>query len=476
MLEIYLEGLAVVERYWRNFILIGANKYCIQLKKDYVDYLLSEDQAIYMNFFDWMHRTSRQKALQSYDEYWRRLCQYFSLFARRRPNDKVYEQMRRFLNQVFPAERKLSRRTKKKDTLDMEVFCVTYRHHWVHSKYFPFLSDLPKHVSMDNLPGSVCYRDIELFYLKDPDSKRDILCALIEFRNLKGRPEVPKRLQSLPLRSKPETLNTPLLRRLERTPYGYELHESLSMTFENNIGHYNYRRWTANKERKRVLSQSGDRRRRAVCQSPEILELRREKRELMEEMRALAGTEDYELLIPDYIFSGRARLVEKFYGPGAEDFNEEKLLARPIQVTKDLVVLLRLCEPARRVKQSEEPLCVKEEALVCPTNVCILCYGLSRESLSHPPPYQFPLKRLDSLRRYLIDSHLALVRDGIKITGFLAHAVNVHAYDRPMPSCSDTSSVSGAEALESDNVTHTDTPLLSLDTETGNIDPRLLDS
>ncbi|BDD59921.1 hypothetical protein MAP00_005091 [Monascus purpureus] len=58
-----LEGLAVVERYWR--------KYCIQLKEDYVDYLLSEDQAIYMNFFDWMHRTSWQKALQSYDEYWR---------------------------------------------------------------------------------------------------------------------------------------------------------------------------------------------------------------------------------------------------------------------------------------------------------------------------------------------------------------------------------------------------------------------
>lgn len=30
--------------------------------------------------------------------------------------------------------------------------------------------------------------------------------------------------------------------------------------------------------------------RRAICQNPEILELRREKRELMEEMRSLAGT------------------------------------------------------------------------------------------------------------------------------------------------------------------------------------------
>jgi hypothetical protein len=60
-----------------------------------VDYLLLEDQAIYMNFFDWMFKTSRGKVLQSYDEYWRRLCQYFELFARRRVNDDVHKQMRR---------------------------------------------------------------------------------------------------------------------------------------------------------------------------------------------------------------------------------------------------------------------------------------------------------------------------------------------------------------------------------------------
>lgn len=52
-----------------------------------------------------------------------------------------------------------------------------------------FQSDLPKHISLKDLPDSVCYRDIELFYLKDPQSKRDVLCAIIEFRNLKGRPE-----------------------------------------------------------------------------------------------------------------------------------------------------------------------------------------------------------------------------------------------------------------------------------------------
>lgn len=139
-------------------------------------------------------------------------------------------------------------------------------------------------------------------------------------------------------------------------------------------------------------------------------------------------------------------------------------------------------------------------SLVCPTNICIPCYGLSRDSPSQPPPHQFPSKRLDSLRRHLIDSHLALVRDGIscnwsscrdvpkfeEITGFLAHAVNVHAYDVHIrlqhlpkgsaPSCSDTSSIGSARVLESDCVSTTDTLTSSLDSETANIDPRLLES
>lgn len=76
------------------------------------------------------------------------------------------------------------------------------------------------------------------------------------------RLRVPKRRQDLPLRWKEEILDTPLLRRIERTPHGYELHKSLPMTydssrqalkelgrdakFEDDIGHYNYRRWVAN--------------------------------------------------------------------------------------------------------------------------------------------------------------------------------------------------------------------------------------
>ncbi|CEL09489.1 hypothetical protein ASPCAL12624 [Aspergillus calidoustus] len=738
-----LEGLAVVERYWR--------KYCIQLNEDYVEYLLLEDQAIYMNFFDWMYKTSRKKLLQSYDEYWRRLCQYFGLFARRRVNGNVHEQMRRFLEHVLPAERKISRRTKTKNTLDVDVFCVIYRHHWVYSKYFrhgsmivqfatvqlwsaitgtrpgvllpqkaslsdtsldkrkrdqTFQSDLPKYVSVDDLPSSVCYRDIELFILKDPDSKRDVLCAIIEFRNLKGRPEgadgtkffmhgdyqlaycpinqiislafrdeaffntaltpeliwrlrVPKRSQSLPLRWKPEKLDTPLLRRLDRTPYGYELHKSLPMTydssrqalqelgrdarFEDEIGHYNYRRWTANEvnrnftsqERQRVLGQSGDAvfekhyqsqfinrdlqhvvllrppqegllrvagsmlrkrdllapsdlndaQKRTIRQHPKVLELRREKRELMEEMRSLAGTigkarepfphlyqrheevkkklsrlrktlasstretarkeyfhtapvlevdrqieqllrqsdvgqsdsdssedEDWELPTPDYVFPERVRLVENFYGPGAENFDEDKLLARRIQVTKDMVALSLLCEPNRRgnrinwdaeddeIEKPEEPLPAEEESLKCPTDVCIICCGQSQLSSSNPPPHKFPAKRKDSVRRHLIDSHLAHAHDGIsctwpachgipeftKVTEFLAHAVTVHAYDidiklhhlptKPSLTCSDTSSVdSTVESVGSGGCSGTDTPASSVGPEMANIDPRLLE-
>lgn len=58
-------------------------------------------------------------------------------------------------------------------------------HKWDHG----LRSHLPKYIPLKDIPDSVCYRDIELFYLKDPQSKRDVLCAIIEFRNLKGRPE-----------------------------------------------------------------------------------------------------------------------------------------------------------------------------------------------------------------------------------------------------------------------------------------------
>ncbi|KAG0155242.1 hypothetical protein PDIDSM_816 [Penicillium digitatum] len=64
-----------------------------------------------MNFFDWMFKTSRKKLLQSYDEYWRRLCQYFELFARRRVGEDARQQMRRVCFQLS-AESPDERRTK----------------------------------------------------------------------------------------------------------------------------------------------------------------------------------------------------------------------------------------------------------------------------------------------------------------------------------------------------------------------------
>jgi hypothetical protein len=44
--------------------------------------------------------------------------------------------LEKFLAGVFPAERKIPRRTKDKNTLDVDVFGVIYRHHWVHSRFF----------------------------------------------------------------------------------------------------------------------------------------------------------------------------------------------------------------------------------------------------------------------------------------------------------------------------------------------------
>ncbi|CAG8250439.1 unnamed protein product [Penicillium salamii] len=185
-------------------------RFYIQSNEDYVDYLLLEDQTIYMNFFEWISKTSREKLLQSYNEYWRRLCQYFELFARRHVDKDVRKQMRRFLAGIFPTERRIPRRTKNKNTLDVDAFvqlwsAITDTRPSVllpqdtslpnspvlskRQRNITFQSNLPKHISLKDLLDSVYYRDIELFYLKDPQSKRNILCAIIEFRNLKGRPK-----------------------------------------------------------------------------------------------------------------------------------------------------------------------------------------------------------------------------------------------------------------------------------------------
>ena len=83
------------------------------------------------------------------------------------------------------------------------------------------------------------------------------------------RIKVPKYTRALPLWWKKDKLNLPLLRRVVRTQYGYGVHPTLPMTydssrlalkdlgedggFENNLGHYNFRRWTANEANRKYL-------------------------------------------------------------------------------------------------------------------------------------------------------------------------------------------------------------------------------
>jgi hypothetical protein len=326
--------------------------------------------------------------------------------------------------------------------------------------------------------------------------------------------------------------------------------------------------------------------RRAICQDPRILELSREKREVMEEMRSLAGTKkkaeklfphlykrheslckelsrsrktlakdtketarkehfdnapilevdrqikrllgqadpedcdvnspdkkDWELPIPTYIFPERERLVDYFYGPDAETFEDDKLLARRIQATIDMVALSTLCEPNRRGNrvnwnfddhksaEPEKPCVLEEETLDCPTDVCIICYGLSRCSASNPPAHRFPAKRQDSLRRHFIDCHLAKAYNGInctwkichevpkftKIDDFLAHALYVHAYDiniqlkhlppRQLVTGHEDSSFDDSDSSSgSDRHSGIDTPASSITSKITNIDSRLIKS
>jgi hypothetical protein len=48
----------------------------------------------------------------------------------------------------------------------------------------------PDSMAWTTRPGTICYGDIDLFLLRNPDNpERDILMAEVDFRNLKGRPE-----------------------------------------------------------------------------------------------------------------------------------------------------------------------------------------------------------------------------------------------------------------------------------------------
>jgi len=82
--EATLEGLQVVERYWRRYIpcylhpqsrytqpnfLSDYCRYCTHVNVDHKTALLSEEPAIYINFIDWIAMTSLKRKKQTYDEY-----------------------------------------------------------------------------------------------------------------------------------------------------------------------------------------------------------------------------------------------------------------------------------------------------------------------------------------------------------------------------------------------------------------------
>jgi hypothetical protein len=52
------------------------------------------------------------------------------------------------------------------------------------------VDDKPDSKAQTTRPGTICYGDIDLFLLRNPDNlERGILMAEVDFRNLKGRPE-----------------------------------------------------------------------------------------------------------------------------------------------------------------------------------------------------------------------------------------------------------------------------------------------
>ena len=48
---------------------------------------------------------------------------------------------------------------------------------------------MPDYVRYDDLPRTVCYGDVDLFVIRNPEGGSDVLVAVINFRNLKGQPQ-----------------------------------------------------------------------------------------------------------------------------------------------------------------------------------------------------------------------------------------------------------------------------------------------
>jgi hypothetical protein len=49
-----------------------------------------------------------------------------------------------------------------------------------------FQSYIPKYIRYDDLPPVLCYGDIDLFVIRNPEGGSDVVVVVIDFRNLKG--------------------------------------------------------------------------------------------------------------------------------------------------------------------------------------------------------------------------------------------------------------------------------------------------
>jgi hypothetical protein len=47
-------------------------------------------------------------------------------------------------------------------------------------------SYIPKYIRYDDLPSILCYEDIDLFVVRNPEGGSDVIITVINFRNLKG--------------------------------------------------------------------------------------------------------------------------------------------------------------------------------------------------------------------------------------------------------------------------------------------------
>ena len=59
-------------------------------------------------------------------------------------------------------------------------------------------SDVPDYVRYDELPRTVCYNDVDLFVIRNPEGGSAVLVVVIEFRNLKGRQQGQKAKSTSP--------------------------------------------------------------------------------------------------------------------------------------------------------------------------------------------------------------------------------------------------------------------------------------